>query len=83
MILVIVLVHAVASGELEVREVLELVRSMVKPGATTLDLERAAEAKLAELGAHKALSADPSLAKGLMVRDGELTNRTVAQALGM
>jgi methionyl aminopeptidase len=37
-----------------VREVLELVRSMVKPGATTLDLERAAEAKLAELGAKPA-----------------------------
>jgi methionyl aminopeptidase len=33
-----------------VREVLELVRSKVKPGATTLDLERAAEARLAELG---------------------------------
>ncbi len=37
-----------------VREVLELVRSMVKPGATTLDLERAAEARLAELGAKPA-----------------------------
>ncbi len=37
-----------------VREVLELVRSMVKPGATTLDLEKAAEAKLAELGAKPA-----------------------------
>ena len=33
-----------------VREVLELVRSQVKPGATTLDLERTAEARLAELG---------------------------------
>jgi len=33
-----------------VREVLELVRSRVKPGATTLDLEKAAEARLAELG---------------------------------
>ena len=33
-----------------VREVLELVRSQVKPGATTLDLEKAAEARLAELG---------------------------------
>jgi len=32
-----------------VREVLELVRSKVKPGATTYDLERAAEARLAEL----------------------------------
>src|SRR5579863_6617298 len=37
-----------------VREVLELVRSMVKPGATTLDLENAAEAKLVELGAKPA-----------------------------
>ena len=33
-----------------VREVLELVRSLVKPGATTLDLEKAAEARLTELG---------------------------------
>jgi methionyl aminopeptidase len=33
-----------------VREVLELVRSKVKPGATTLDLENAAEARLNELG---------------------------------
>ncbi len=33
-----------------VREVLELVRERVKPGATTLDLEKAAEARLAELG---------------------------------
>ncbi len=33
-----------------VREVLELVRSKVKPGATTLDLEKAAEARLNELG---------------------------------
>jgi methionyl aminopeptidase len=33
-----------------VREVLELVRSKVKPGATTLDLEKAAAARLAELG---------------------------------
>jgi methionyl aminopeptidase len=33
-----------------VREVLELVRGHVKPGATTLDLEHAAEARLAELG---------------------------------
>src|SRR5271157_4124434 len=37
-----------------VREVLELVRSMVKPGATTLDLEKAAEAKIAEMGAKPA-----------------------------
>lgn len=33
-----------------VREVLELVRSQVKPGATTFDLEKAAEARLKELG---------------------------------
>jgi methionyl aminopeptidase len=33
-----------------VREVLELVRSQVKPGATTYDLEKAAEARLKELG---------------------------------
>ena len=32
------------------REVLELVRSKVKPGATTFDLEKAAEARLKELG---------------------------------
>ena len=37
-----------------VREVLELVRSHVKPGATTYDLERVAEAKIAELGAKPA-----------------------------
>ena len=33
-----------------VREVLELVRAKVKPGATTLDLENAAVARLKELG---------------------------------
>lgn len=33
-----------------VREVLELVRGKVKPGATTLDLEKAAVARLNELG---------------------------------
>jgi methionyl aminopeptidase len=33
-----------------VREVLELVRAQVKPGATTYDLEKAAEARLKELG---------------------------------
>jgi len=33
-----------------VREVLELVRGKVKPGATTLDLEKAAESRLKELG---------------------------------
>jgi len=37
-----------------VREVLELVRGMVKPGATTLDLDRAAEKRMAELGARPA-----------------------------
>jgi len=34
-----------------VRQVLELVRSLVKPGATTMDLEVAAEKKMAEMGA--------------------------------
>lgn len=33
-----------------VREVLELVRGKVKPGATTYDLEKTAEARLSELG---------------------------------
>ncbi len=33
-----------------VREVLELVRSKVKPGATTFDLEKAASARLKDLG---------------------------------
>jgi methionyl aminopeptidase len=37
-----------------VREVLELVRSQVKPGATTLDLENAAEKRITELGAKPA-----------------------------
>jgi methionyl aminopeptidase len=37
-----------------VREVLELVRGLVKPGVSTLDLERAAEARTAELGAKPA-----------------------------
>ena len=37
-----------------VRQVLDCVRDQVKPGATTLDLERAAEQKLAELGAKAA-----------------------------
>jgi methionyl aminopeptidase len=37
-----------------VREVLELVRSHVKPGATTLDLERVAETRITELGARPA-----------------------------
>ncbi|MGA8043075.1 MAG: type I methionyl aminopeptidase [Terracidiphilus sp.] len=37
-----------------VREVLELVRSHVKPGATTLDLEKVAAKRIAELGAKPA-----------------------------
>jgi len=37
-----------------VREVLELVRTHVKPGATTLDLEKVAAARLDELGAKPA-----------------------------
>ena len=34
-----------------VREILEQVRGLVKPGVTTLDLENAAEKKMAEFGA--------------------------------
>ncbi len=37
-----------------VRQVLDHVRSMVAPGVTTMDLERAAEKKIAELGAKPA-----------------------------
>jgi methionine aminopeptidase len=37
-----------------VREVLEHVRALVKPGVTTLDLENAAESKMAEFGATSA-----------------------------
>jgi methionyl aminopeptidase len=37
-----------------VREVLDHVRALVKPGATTMDLERAAETKIRELGAKPA-----------------------------
>src|ERR1700742_3840902 len=37
-----------------VREVLEHVKALVKPGVTTLDLENAAESKMAELGATSA-----------------------------
>jgi len=37
-----------------VREVLELVRGMVRPGATTLDLEKAADKRIVELGAKPA-----------------------------
>jgi len=36
------------------REVLELVRGLIKPGVTTLDLEKAAEARTLELGAKPA-----------------------------
>jgi methionyl aminopeptidase len=42
-----------ASGHI-VRQVLDTVRSMVKPGVTTMDLERAAEKKIRELGAKPA-----------------------------
>jgi methionyl aminopeptidase len=41
------------AGEV-VREVLELVRGLVKPGATTMDLEKAAEARTKKLGAKPA-----------------------------
>jgi methionyl aminopeptidase len=37
-----------------VREVLELLRGLVKPGATTMDLEKAAEARVKKLGAKAA-----------------------------
>ena len=37
-----------------VREALELVRGLVRPGATTLDLENAAEARIKDLGAKPA-----------------------------
>ncbi len=37
-----------------VREVLDHLRTLVKPGATTMELERAAEAKMKELGAKAA-----------------------------
>src|ERR1700685_4496407 len=42
-----------ASGRI-VREVLDHVRALVAPGATTMDLERAAEKKIQELGAKPA-----------------------------
>ena len=42
-----------ASGRI-VRQVLDTVRAMVKPGVTTMDLERAAEKKIKELGAKPA-----------------------------
>jgi methionyl aminopeptidase len=42
-----------ASGRI-VRQVLDTVRDMVKPGVTTMDLERAAEKRIKELGAKPA-----------------------------
>jgi methionyl aminopeptidase len=42
-----------ASGHI-VRQVLDMVRGMVKPGVTTMDLEQAAEKKIKELGAKPA-----------------------------
>ena len=39
--------------------------------------------KLAELGTTKALAADAGLARGLMTREGELVNRSVAAVLGL
>ena len=42
-----------ASGRI-VRQVLDTVRALVKPGVTTMDLERAAEHKIKELGAKPA-----------------------------
>jgi methionyl aminopeptidase len=42
-----------ASGRV-VRQVLEMLEGMVKPGMSTMDLERAAEKKIAELGAKPA-----------------------------
>jgi methionyl aminopeptidase len=42
-----------ASGRI-VRQVLDTVRAMVKPGVSTMDLERAAEQKIKELGAKPA-----------------------------
>jgi methionyl aminopeptidase len=42
-----------SSGRI-VREVLDHVRALVRPGATTMDLERAAEKKIKELGAKPA-----------------------------
>jgi alanine dehydrogenase len=37
--------------------------------------------RLAELGADKAVAADPALARGLMTRNGELVNKSVAQGM--
>src|ERR1700721_1731816 len=42
-----------SSGRI-VREVLDHVRALVRPGATTMDLERAAEKKIKDLGAKPA-----------------------------
>ena len=42
-----------------VREVLELVRGLVKPGATTLDLEKAAEARTQRVGRQAGLQGLP------------------------
>ena len=42
-----------SSGRI-VREVLDHVRALVKPGATTMDLERAAEKKIKDMGAKPA-----------------------------
>jgi methionyl aminopeptidase len=42
-----------SSGRI-VREVLDHVRALVTPGATTMDLERAAEKKIKDLGAKPA-----------------------------
>lgn len=39
--------------------------------------------KLAAMGTTRAISADPSLARGLMTRDGQLVNPGVAKALGL
>jgi len=39
--------------------------------------------KIAAMGTTKALSADPALAKGVMTRDGQLVNASVARALGL
>ena len=38
-----------------VRQLLDYLKAMVAPGVTTMDLERAAEAKIKELGAKPAL----------------------------
>src|SRR5258708_8091066 len=45
------------SGRL-VRQVLDYLRTLVAPGVTTMDLERAAEKKIAELGAKRGFKGD-------------------------